>query len=156
MDDFEYTPESDAPNHQLVTESISSYTLQAIAGLIIKLGKIAETELLDDDAVQDTGSYLREFGKEFGKQVLSQCHFVGAVDLDVPISFTVPVEYVSDICKILTQGLRRGKVTPQMHDAWTPFALASIKHIPGGNAMLRKALFRRDNPEHPGLSADLN
>ena len=156
MDDFEFTPHSDAPNHQLVTESISSYTLQAIAGLIIKLGKIAETELLDDDTVQDTGSYLREFGKEFGQQVLSQCHFVGAVDLDVPISFTVPVEYVSDICKILTQGLRRGKVTPEMHDAWTPFALASIKHIPGGDAKLRKALFMRDNPDHPGFRAELN
>ena len=156
QDDFEYTPESDAPNHQLVTESISSYTLQAIAGLIIKLGKIAETELLDNDAVQDTGSYLREFGQEFGKQVMSQCHFVGAVDLDVPISFTVPVEYVSDICKILTNGMKMGKVTPEMHDAWTPFALESIKHIPGGDALLRKVLFLRDNPDHPGMSAELN
>jgi hypothetical protein len=156
MDDFEFTPHSDAPNHQLVTESISSYTLQAIAGLIIKLGKLAETELLDDDAVQGTGSYLRDLGKEFGGQVLSQCHHVGAVDLDVPISFTVPVEYVSDICKILTNGLRMGKVSPEMHDAWTPFALEAIEHIPGGNAKLRKALFRRDNPEHPGFRADLN
>ena len=156
MNNFEYTPNSDAPGHQLVTESISSYMLQAIAGLIIKLGKLAETELLDDDVVQDTGSYLRYLGKEFGGQVLSQCHHVGAVDLDVPISFTVPVEYVSNICKILTQGLRMGKVTPEMHDAWTPFALASIKHIPGGDAMLRKVLFMRDNPDHPGINADLN
>ena len=156
MNNFEFTPNSDAPGHQLVTESISSYILQAIAGLIIKLGKLAETELLDDEVVQDTGSYLRYLGKEFGGQVLSQCHHVGAVDLDVPISFTVPVEYVSNICKILTQGLRMGKVTPEMHDAWTPFALASIKHIPGGDAMLRKVLFMRDNPDHPGMSAELN
>jgi hypothetical protein len=34
--------------------------------------------------------------------------------------------------------------------------LESIKHIPGGDAMLRKVLFMRDNPEHPGLRADLN
>ena len=156
MNNFEFTPNSDAPGHQLVTESISSYMLQAIAGLIIKLGKLAETELLDDDVVQDTGSYLRYLGKEFGGQVLSQCNHVGAVDLDVPISFTVPVEYVSSVCKILTQGLRMGRVTPEMHDAWTPFALASIKHIPGGDAMLRKVLFMRDNPDHPGMSAELN
>ena len=156
MDNFEYTPNSDAPGHQLVTESISSYMLQAIAGLIIKLGKLAETELPEGDEDHGTGSYLRYLGKEFGGQVLSQCNHVGAVDLDVPISFTVPVEYVSSVCKILTQGLRMGKVTPEMHDAWTPFALASIKHIPGGDAMLRKVLFMRDNPDHPGLRAGLN
>jgi len=156
MSDFQFHPYSDAPGHQLVTESISSFTLQAIAGLIIKLGKLAETELLDDEVVQDTGSYLRYLGKEFGGQVLSQCHHVGAVDIDKDVSFTVPVEYVSNICKILTQGLRMGRVTPEMHDAWTPFALASIKHIPGGDAMLRKVLFMRDNPDHPGMSAELN
>jgi len=156
MSDFQFSPHSDAPNHQLVTESISSYTLQAIAGLIIKLGKIAKTEFPEGDEDHSTGSYLRELGKEFGDQVLAQCHFVGAVDLDVPISFTVPVEYVSDICKVLTNALKMGKVTPQMHDAWTPFAVASIKHIPGGDAMLRKALFMRDNPDHPGFRAELN
>jgi|TARA_R110002020_G_scaffold10847_1_gene41231 hypothetical protein len=156
MSDFQFHPYSDAPGHQLVTESISSFTLQAIAGLIIKLGKMAKDAMPEGDPDHDAGDYLQDLGKEFGQQVLSQCHHVGAVDLDVPISFTVPVEYVSDICKILTNALKMGKVTPEMHDAWTPFALESIKHIPGGDAMLRKVLFMRDNPEHPGLRAELN
>jgi hypothetical protein len=156
MSDFQFHPYSDAPGHQLVTESISSFTLQAIAGLIIKMGKMVEDVMPEGDPDHDAGAYLQDLGKEFGQQVLSQCDHVGAVDLDVPISFTVPVEYVSDICKVLRLALKADKIDEEMHNAWTPFAMGAIKHIPGGEAMLRKALFRDANPDHPGFRADLN
>ena len=156
MSDFQFHPYSDAPGHQLVTESISSFTLQAIAGLIIKMGKMAEDTMPEGDPDHDAGAYLQDLGKEFGQQVLSQCHHVQAVDIDKDILFTVPVEYVSDICKVLRLAFEANKITPEMHNAWTPFAMGAIKHLPGGDAMLRKALFRDANPDHPGLRADLN
>ena len=158
MNDFQFTPESDAPGHQLVTETISSFTLQAIAGLIIKLGDIAKVHFPEDgdeDAYR-SGQWLAALGKEFGEQVLSQCYHVQAVDIDKDISFTVPATYTAKVCRILTDGLRRGKITPDMHEAWTPFAKAALLLTPDGEAMLRKAEFHKDNPGHPGLRAHLN
>ena len=156
QDEFKFHPQSNAPGHQLVTAKIDSFLLQAIAGLIIKLGKIADDEFPEGSEDYGTGAYLREMGTEFGQQVLSQSQYADAIDTDKHISFTVPVEYVSSICKVLRQGLGMGKVSAEMHMAWTPFAIKAIKHIPGGEAMLRKALFRDANPDHPGFRADLN
>ena len=156
MDEFEFHPQSDAPGHQLVTAKIDSFLLQAIAGLIIKLGKIADDEFPEGSEDYGTGAYLREMGAEFGRQVVSQCHHEDAVDTDKHMPFTVPVEYVSSICKVLRTARGMGKVTAEMHMAWTPFAIKAIKHIPGGEAMLRKALFHDANPDHPGFRAELN
>ena len=156
MDDFKFTPNSDAPGHQLVTAKIDSFILQAIAGLIIRLGKIADDEFPEGSEDFGAGAYLRDMGAEFGKQVVSQSNYAGALDVDKHISFTVPVEYVSDICRLLRLSMNAGKITAEMHMAWTPFAIQAIKHIPGADAMLRKILFHDANPDHPGINADLN
>jgi len=39
-----------------------------------------------------------------------------------------------------------------MHEAWTPFAMAAVKLMPNGDALLRKALFHKYNQGHPGLN----
>ncbi len=154
MSDFQFSPMSDKPEHQLVTETISSFTLQAIAGLIIKLGDIAKTEFPEDGDQDDyeSGQFIAKLGKEFGGQVMSQCYHVQAVDADKDISFTVPVAYTARVCRILTDALHMGKVSRGMHEAWTPFAVAAVKLMPNGGALLRKALFHKYNQGHPGLN----
>jgi len=158
MSEFEFTPKSDNHGDQLVTETISSFTLQAIAGLIIKLGEIAKVHFPEDGDEGDylSGQFIVALGKEFGGQVMSQCYHVQAVDIDKDISFTCPVNFTARVCKILTDGLKRGKITPDMHEAWTPFAKAALLHTPDGEALLRKAEFHFNNPDHPGLRAELN
>ena len=153
---FEYTPHSDKPEDQLVTETISSWTLQSIAGLIIKLGDIAKKEFPEGDPDYEAGKFIQTLGRIFGQQVMSQCQHVGAVDEDKTISFVVPVTCVSKVCRILTDALHMRKISVSMHGAWTPFAEAAIKITPGGPAMLRKAKFRMNNPEHPGFMDHLN
>jgi hypothetical protein len=153
---FEYTPHSDKPEDQLVTETISSWTLQSIAGLIIKLGELATEHFAEDDPDYDMGQVIKLLGKVFGDQVYSQSDAVDAVDTDKVITFVVPVGCVSRVCRILTDALNMGKIPVSMHEAWTPFAEKALSITPGGPAMLRKAKFRMDNPEHPGLRADLN
>ena len=155
---FEFSPQSNHYEDQLVTQTISSFTLQAIAGLIIKLGDIAKVHFPEDgdEGDYEAGQWLVALGKEFGGQVMSQCYHVQAVDLDKDIPFTIPATYTAKVCRILTDALRRGKITPDMHEAWTPFAKAALLLTPDGAALLRRAEFRKDNPDHPGLRAHLN
>ena len=158
QDAFEFSPQSDHPEDQLVPQTISSFPLQAIAGLIIKLGDIAKVHFPEDGDEGDylSGQWLVALGKEFGGQVMSQCYHVQAVDLDKDIPFTIPATYTAKVCRILTDALRRGKITPDMHEAWTPFAKAALLLTPDGEALLRRAEFHKDNPGHPGLRAHLN
>jgi len=153
---FEYTPHSDNPEDQLVTETISSWTLQSIAGLIIKLGELATEHFDEDDPDYDMGQVIKLLGKTFGDQVYNQSYAVDAVETDKVITFVVPVGFVSRVCRILTDALNMGKIPASMHEAWTPFAHKALNITPGGPAMLRKAKFRMDNPEHPGFMAHLN
>jgi len=153
---FKHSPYSDHPDDQLVTETISSWTLQSIAGLLVQLGKIAKENFGEDDPDYSAGIFIQKLGKEFGQQVFSQSDAKDAIDTDRDIAFTVPVAYIATVCRILTDALKRGKVTPSMHGAWTPFAEKALSITPGGPAMLRKAKFRLNNPEHPGLRAHLN
>jgi len=108
----------------LITETIGSFMLQALAGFWLEL-----TENISQlpEAFKEAGDQERACSENFGDQVSFQSKKQGGYDTDVPIQFSVPVWVVQSINELLDMA-NMAEVKESRRDAmieiarhWEPF-----------------------------------
>ena len=109
----------------LITETIGSFMLQALAGFWLEL-----TENISQlpAAFKEAGDQERACSENFGMQVGVQSKDQGGFDTDVPIQFSVPVWVVQSINELLDmadmEGVKESRrdAMNELVEHWEPFA----------------------------------